>query len=449
MYLKRKIDIDLNNWVKSRDRKPLILRGARQVGKSTSVKNLSKHFKYYLEVNFEENRQVHKVFENSLDPVEICNILSLIYNVPVVPGETLIFFDEIQACLPAISSLRFFREKYSTVHIVAGGSLLDFALNELPSFGVGRIRSIFMYPFSFDEFLLACGEDKLLEAKRNASIQNPLPGPVHNKLIDLMKKFFITGGMPEAVATLTGNQKIHEVTQVLDDLLVSYRASFAKYKNRVPSSRILEVFESSVFQTGNKFVYSRVSSSANHKQVKEALDLLIMAGLVLPVTHSSANGVPLGAEANPKKKKILVFDTGIFQRLSGLDLSSIMLADDLETINKGAIAELFTGLELIKSMTPGIQHNLYYWQRETRSGNAEVDYVVQSGDDIVPIEVKSSGRGSMKSMFQFLDDKKRNKGIRFSLENYSEYGKISVYPLYAVSDFVARYMSNDKKDTVV
>jgi len=437
-YLKRKIDIELLNWIDDPHRKPLIVRGARQVGKSSAIRQLSKKFKYYLEVNFEEHKQAYKIFSGNLTPGEICGNLSVMFNIPIIPGETLLFFDEIQACIPAISSIRFFYEKYNELHLIAAGSLLDFALNELPSFGVGRVRSLFVYPFSFDEFLSSCGEKLLLEAKTNSSLEKPLQEPIHEKLLNYLKRFLVLGGMPEVVANYVSSNNIMSSQQILDDLITSLKADFAKYKKRVPALRILEVFESVTNQMGNKFVFAKAAIEANHKQVKEALNLLIMAGLVIPVTHSSSNGIPLGAECDHKKRKMLIFDTGIFQRLLGLDSSNVLLENDFNLVNKGAIAELFVGLEIIKSLSCYQQQELYYWQRETASANAELDYVYQSKQNIIPIEVKSAKKGSMQSMYQFLKEKNGKLGIRFSLENYSTYNNIRVYPIYAVSNFISK-----------
>jgi len=441
-YFKRIIDDVLLDWMKSSDRKPLMLRGARQVGKSSSVRHLAKNFKYYIEVNFEEHKQAHKIFEGNLTPKEICDNISLMFNIPIIPGETLLFFDEIQACIPAISSLRFFYEKFNEIHLIAAGSLLDFALNELPSFGVGRIRSIFIYPFSFDEFLSACREELLLEAKRKSSLINPLQEPVHNKILQLFKKYLLIGGMPEVISKYIQDNNVHSTLQILDDLITSLKTDFVKYKNRVPSLRISEVFASVTQQMGNKFVFKKADTEANHKQIKEAVNLLIMAGLVIPVTHSSSNGIPLGAEINSRKRKMLIIDTGIFQRLLDLDISNILNEVDFNLINKGAIAELFVGLEILKSLPSNIQQNLYYWQRESVSGNAEVDYVIQSKQNIIPIEVKSGSKGSMKSIYQFLKEKNREFGIRFSTENYSTYENIKVYPIYAVSNFISENHSD-------
>ncbi|MCX6163079.1 MAG: AAA family ATPase, partial [Ignavibacteriae bacterium] len=396
LYIKRKLDGELLNWIDDPLRKPLILRGARQVGKSSAVRHLSGKFKYFLEVNFEEHKQAHSIFSGNLSPREICDNLSLMFNIPVIPGETLLFFDEIQSCIPAISSVRFFYEKYNELHLITAGSLLDFALSELPSFGVGRVRSMFIYPFSFDEFLFACGEELLFEAKKNSSLEKPLQEPIHEKLLTYLKKFLIMGGMPEVVAGFVRSKSIISSRQILDDLITSLKVDFAKYKKRVPALRITEVFESVTNQMGNKFVFSKAATEANHKQVKEAINLLIMAGLVIPVTHSSSNGIPLGAESDQKKRKMLVFDTGVFQKLLGLDISSYLLENDFNFVNKGAIAELFVGLEIIKSLPCYRQQELYYWQRETASSNAEVDYVFQSNHSIIPIEVKKKKKGSMQ-----------------------------------------------------
>jgi predicted AAA+ superfamily ATPase len=186
-------------------------------------------------------------------------------------------------------------------------------------------------------------------------------------------------------------------------------------------------------QTGNKFVYAQASQTIRHEHIKEAIELLTMAGLVYPITHSAANGVPLAAEVNHKIRKYAVFDTGVMQRFLGLDISKILLGDTLLQVNKGSIAELFVGLELVKSMPCNQPAQLYYWLREKRGSQAEVDYVVQTGPEIVPIEVKAGTRGSMQSLHLFMEEKKCTKGIRTSLENFGKLDNIEIYPLYAVS----------------
>jgi len=245
--------------------------------------------------------------------------------------------------------------------------------------------------------------------------------------------FLALGGMPEVIAQYVQGKSLIECQRLLDDLIISLKSDFVKYKSRVPFLRISEVFDSVVQQNGGKFVFKDATSGSNHKQIKEALELLIMAGLVIPVTHTTANGIPLGAECNIKKRKMLIFDTGIFQRLHGLDLSEMLFTDDFEQVNKGSIAELFAGLELLKSASCYTPQSLWYWHREAQNSNADVDYVVQISGVIIPVEVKSGKKGSMQSLYLFLKEKNRNSGIRLSLENYGFYEQIRIYPLYAAN----------------
>jgi len=436
MYLERNIDTDLINWRNETERKPLLVRGARQVGKSSSIRKLGEGFDSFLEVNFEEHKRVHSLFEGDLTPQILCENLSVMFDTEIAPGKTLLFFDEIQACIPAISSLRFFYEKMPELHVVAAGSLLEFALTEIPSFGVGRIRSIYMYPLSFDEFLLGIGQTKLLELKKKANAQRPLAIPIHEKLLELLKKFLIIGGMPEVVKKYVTQNDLRACQRILEDLINSLRTDFSKYKYRVPSSRIREVFESVVHQAGGKFVYKKASQNLNTLQIKEALELLIMAGLVIPVTHTSANGIPLGAEVNPKKRKMLLLDTGIFQRLLQLDISELLFSHKLNLVNKGGIAEQYIGLEILKNASCYTQPELFYWHREALNSNAEVDYLIQLNNEILPLEVKSGSKGSMNSMFIFLKEKNAKFGYRLSLENFTKYDNIQVFPLYAFGNII-------------
>lgn len=435
MYINRGLDEVLNAWKDEVKAKPLLIRGARQVGKSTAIRRLSTGFDHFLEINFEEQRQVHKVFDGNLDPQELCEILSALYKVPIIPGKTLLFFDEIQACIPAISALRFFYEKYPELHVIAAGSLLEFALAEIPSFGVGRIRSVFVYPLSFNEYLGAVGEEGLLNLKKKAGPDMPLPEPVHQKLIQHFKRFLVLGGMPEVIATYVEHKDIIRCGQVLDDLITSLKADFSKYKNHVPFLRIAEVFDSVVSQSGGKFIFSKAATESSNRQIKEAIEILSMGGLIIPVTHTSANGLPLGAETNPKHKKLLLLDTGIFQRLLQLNIGELLSETDFEAINKGNITEQFAGLELLKASSHYRREELFYWHREARSSNAEVDYVVQKSGNIIPVEIKSGKKGSMRSMNIFMEEKRPPYGIRCSLENYSRFGEISVIPVYAIGDW--------------
>ena len=432
MYLEREIDKELFIWKESNGRKPLILRGARQVGKSSAVRNIGNKFKYFIEINLDESAHLRSLFENEMTVAEIIEQLSVITQTPIIPGETLIFIDEIQACIPAISALRYFYENSPDLHVIAAGSLVEFALSEIPSFAVGRIRSMFMYPFSFEEFLLANKEKGLLNALNIATTKKPLADIFHEKLKKYLKKFLIIGGMPEAVRTYVSTGNLLEVQRVLDDLVLSIQVDFSKYKNRVPALRIKEVFNTVVQQAGCKFSYSYPNATLTNIQIKEALLLLEMAGLLYSVTHSACNGIPLGAEINTKKRKILLFDTGIYQRILGLDIAILLVENDVNIINKGNISELFVGLELLKNTSCYEKHDLYYWQRDKKNSQAEVDYVIQQQEKIIPLEVKAGTKGSMQSMYLFLQEKKKDFGIRLSMENFSEIEKVKIYPLYAV-----------------
>jgi predicted AAA+ superfamily ATPase len=319
------------------------------------------------------------------------------------------------------------------LHVIAAGSLLEFALQELPSFGVGRIRSLFLYPFSFDEYLRAMKLNMLADALQKASPDQPFSDAIHHQCKQQLLHFMLMGGMPEVVTTYAHGGTLLDCQKVLDDLMLSLYDDFSKYKHRVPASRLREVFASVIHQTGGKFTYSKAAQESNRLQIKESVELLELAGIIYPVTHTSANGIPLAAEMNTKFRKYLIFDTGIYQRFLRLDLGQLLSTESLEQVNKGALSELFVGLELLKAAPSSNPTQLYYWQREKQGSSAEVDYVIQRHTDIVPIEVKSGTKGSMQSMFQFLVEKGYKYGIRCAMENFSTYQNVKVYPLYAVS----------------
>ncbi|MDR1161479.1 MAG: AAA family ATPase [Tannerellaceae bacterium] len=437
-YFNRKIDYALQQWSNEKYRKPLMLRGARQVGKTTAVRNLGKRFTDFIEINFENKdyAAAKTVFEQHSNPQIICSELAALLGKPVTAGKTLLFLDEVQNCTDAISALRYFYEQMPELHVIAAGSLLEFALEEIPSFGVGRIDSMFMYPFSFSEFLGAMGHETWIRLIDEATPESPVSDAIHGKIVEQLKNFLIIGGMPEVVAEFVRTRDFLRCQKILNSLLMSFRNDFAKYKKRVPAVRINEVFSSVAQQVEGKFVYEHVSQHLNNEQVKQSLELLLMAGLCYQVTHSSADGIPLGARINPRYRRIIPFDTGIYQRILNLDISDILVSDDFDTINKGAVAEIFVGCELKKNASCYSDNELYCWVREKRGANAQIDFVVQCGETIVPVEVKSGKQGKMQSIWIFLEEKKLNKGIRISLENFTQYEKIKVYPLYAVGNIL-------------
>ncbi|MDR2382621.1 MAG: AAA family ATPase [Prevotellaceae bacterium] len=435
-YFKRNIDNALLQWSSDRLRKPLILRGARQVGKTSAVRQLSKNFKHYVEIDFEnkDHAAAKNVFASHSDPKAICRELSLLFNKPIVAGTTLLFLDEIQSCVDAITALRYFHEQYSELHVITAGSLLEFALEEIPSFGVGRIDSMFMYPLSFCEFLSANGHEMWVEQIDKSNPENPIFGALHNKILEQLKIFLIIGGMPEVVAEFVRTKDFLRCNKLLNSLLESFRNDFAKYKRRIPATRINEVFNSVALQAEGKFVYEHVSQNLNNEQVKKSLELLLMAGLCYQVTHTSADDIPLGAGINPKYRRIMPLDTGLYQRILNLNVSNILLSNDFEIINRGTVAEIFVGCELKKNAPYYTNNELYCWVREKKNANAQIDFVVQQDEKIIPIEVKSGTSGKMQSMFLFLEEKKLPFGVRTSLENFATYDKIKVIPLYAIGN---------------
>ena len=433
-YFKRDIDAVLSAWSLEKDRKPLLLRGMRQAGKTSAVRTLGKSFEYYVEINFDSDAEAGSLFAQNTDPAELCRRLSLYTRTPIVPGKTLLFFDEIQNNINAIKSLRYFYEKYPEQHLAAAGSLLEFTLEEIPSFGVGRIHSVYLYPFSFYEFLGALGEEILSDACLRAGPENPLPEPIHKQLIDRLKIFLLIGGMPESVSRYVQSRDLLHSHKVLEDLLITFRDDFSKYRSRMPALVLDEVFGSVMRQAEGKFIYEHAVPEAGNARVKQALKLLIMAGLAYPVTHTAANGIPLGAEINPKYQRVIPCDTGIFLHILGIERSEILLAENFRTINKGALAEIYTGLELLKNGGTHTRRQLYCWHREKAQSSAQIDYLIQLGSSIVPIEVKSGTQGGMKSLKLFMKEKGIARGVRTSLENFARENDFDIYPLYAISN---------------
>ena len=437
-YYRRNIDSQLEIWHNDPNHKPLLIRGARQVGKSTAVKQLGKSFKHYLEINLEKQPDLHQFFPDNIDVKRTCQLLSVSTGIPVIPGETLLFIDEIQSCQNAIKALRYFREDYPELHVIAAGSLLEFALEELPSFAVGRIRSFYLYPFSFDDFLSAMGLDALKEFKTQAAREGtPLPDPMHNQLKDLLRTFYLVGGMPEAVSTWVSKQDFLACSRVHNDILDAYQQDFSKYKKRVSPDLLRQVLRSAALQAGKKFVFAEASRDVPAASVKECLRLLTLAGLITPVKHTAANGLPLGAEENEKYVKYLFLDLGLMQTMLSLPANDILLASDVDFVNKGVASEMFAGLELLKTHDCFVKTEMFYWQNTDKGTIGEIDYLTVIDGQIIPLEVKAGTQGKMQSLYNFMPKHSSAFGIRTSLENVSSYihndHLVKVVPLYALS----------------
>jgi len=451
MYYPRIIDGYLLEWSKRPSHKPLLLRGARQVGKSTAVRHLGLQFKNFVEINFERQPSFARLFQDDLDVKRIVSQMAAMTAKHITSGETLLFLDEIQACPQAIMALRFFKEDMPDLHVIAAGSLLEFALADLPTFGVGRIHSMFMYPMTFDEFLRANGEDLLLEARNQASAKAPLAAPLYEKIVSLFRTYMLVGGMPEAVGKWVETHDYLACQEVQDDIVVAYEDDFPKYKKRVDPMLLRLTMRSAAVQATKKFVFAEVGGGFSTNEVKKALELLILAGLLVPVTHTSANGIPLGSEANQSYRMMLLLDNGLMLRLLNMstgdvsELASHILTSDVsDLVNKGPMAEMVAGLEMLHYMTPNFRHDLFYWQRLSRNAMAEVDYIATYEQKVVPIEVKAGKQGGMKSLWLLMNEKHLDNAVRCSLENYGSFDAtdaadnnavrhIQICPLFAIS----------------
>ncbi|MEE3376617.1 MAG: ATP-binding protein [Candidatus Cryptobacteroides sp.] len=452
MYIERPIDALLLEWKNSAVRKPLLLRGARQVGKSWAVEHLGETFDYFIEVNFEKRPEMLDVFQKIHDVHELAATLGMYYNTPVIPDRTLLFLDEIQKSADAIQSLWSFKEDYKELHVVAAGSLLEFALQELPSFGVGRIRSLFVYPFSFDEFLVAEGKADWVKAKQEANTEKPLLTPLYNDLVQHFRTFLMVGGMPASVATWVTTHDYSQCQAELDDIQLTYYDDFPKYAKKVDPTLLRNTLQSVVMQIGDKFTYSEVDGGYRADDVKKALKLLCDAGIIKRVSYTSGNGLPLGAEVNDKFRKYIYLDSGLLLRILDLDFGGarqlterIIAGTSEDLVNKGGLAEMVLGWELVKYNNPRMQHDLFYWENTAEGTRSEVDYIIARDLKVLPIECKAGTSGKMKSMYEFMHQKHLAEAIRCSLENFSELERIDkkdqdavrhvqIVPLFAISN---------------
>ena len=421
------------------------------MGKSTAVQHLGESFKYYVEINLEKQAYYTDLFKTDLDVKRIVPQLAAMCGIPIVPNETLLFIDEIQESREAIMALRYFKEDMPDLHVVAAGSLLEFVLDDIPTFGVGRIHSMYMFPMTFDEFLLANGEQLLMEARNHAHADAPLPTPLHDKLVGLVRTFMLVGGMPESVAKWVQTHDFLQCQEVQDDIITGYEADFPKYKKKVDPQLMIATMRSAATQATKKFVYSRVPGEYKTAEVKKSLDLLIKAGILIPVTHTSGNGLPLGDEADEGIRKMLLLDTGLMLRLLNMttgDTSAItaqiLTATAADLVNKGPVAEMLAGLELLHHLSPNLHHDLYYWVRQAKNSTAEIDYLFSRNTQVLPFEVKAGVQGGMKSLWDFMREKKLHQAIRCSLENFGKFDYIDadaqgevrhvdIIPLYALS----------------
>lgn len=432
-------------------RKPLLLRGARQVGKSSAVRHFGKEFQFFAEVNFERHKTVKTFFQGDIDIRLIVQKIAIYINVPIEEGKTLLFLDEIQECPEAIMALRFFKEDYPGLHVIAAGSLLEFTLQELPTFGVGRIHTLFMYPMTFDEFLNANNENGLISMKKQADSQHPLDAAFHEKLIEYFRIYLLVGGMPEAVLAWIKTHNFNQCSHIQEDIILTYEDDFSKYKKRVSPDLLRTTLHGICHQPGEKITFKQISADYRSSQIREAVRLLTLAGLVIPVIATSGNGIPLDAEANEKNMKILLLDSGLLLSVLQLEgnlaqhlVDLIMTGSPKDLVNKGGLVEMVAGLELLRNKPCVQRQKMFYWEK---SGNsiAEIDYLDTFHLKVTPIEIKSGTQGGMKSLWQFMREKRLTEAIRCSFENFGEFTytdpqadnakrHITIIPLYALEN---------------
>jgi predicted AAA+ superfamily ATPase len=431
--MKRFIDKKLLNWKTSELRKPLILRGARQVGKTYSVLQFGKnHFSGNVHViDFEKNLDVCPIFENNLNITRILAELELFLNTSITPGEDLLFFDEIQNCPRALMALRYFYEDLPELHVIAAGSLLEFALKAV-SFPVGRVQFMEMYPLTFNEFLWATGKEKLV--KLLTEPEPTLSETAHRLLLQNVKEYFLVGGMPEAVRVYSETQNYKRVFEIQEQLIDTFRQDFSKYAPFADKRCLNAVLLNTARSVGQRIKYNRLAEGFTSPTIKRAFDLLQMARIVYKIPAASPAGLPLGASANERKFKASFLDIGLMQFISGIKIHEEFNKEDLLAIYNGALAEQFVAQQLIACN----KGELYFWAREAKSSSAEVDFLTVSNGQICPIEVKSGKAGRLKSLHLLLKEFPNvPMGYVCSSQPFAELPeqRLKFIPLYAVESF--------------
>ncbi len=417
MSMKRKYQHDLALWYHSDKRKPLIIRGARQVGKSTLVRNFAADNSLKLfEINLEKAIRLEKIFA-TLSVHDILFELELLCNQgPVSTEGTLLFLDEIQATPSALAALRYLYEEKPDLAIIAAGSLLEFALADHSfSMPVGRVEYLHIGPVTFFEFLSAHNEDQLISYLKSYQLSAGFSSGAHEKSLIFLREYLLCGGMPEATAAFIQNRDVEEVVRIHERIAETFRDDFGTYASGVRLARLQRVFDFLPTSIGNKFKYTQIDRDAKAADIREAFDLLAKARVVMPAYHTSCAGIPIDGLRDEKVYKPYALDIGLSNTMRGIRGVTIEEFTSTQFINEGAMAEQFVAQHLQFVQGPFFRPSLFYWLRELRTSNAEVDFVIQSGTRIIPIEVKSGNSGSLKSLQQVVADRNLNLAIRFDL----------------------------------
>ena len=425
---------ELINWKDNPLRMPLILRGARQVGKSYVIEKFGENnFEHTLVVNFEFAPELKSCFSD-LDPTSIIHKLEYTLGTPIIPGKTLLFIDEIQEHPDAILALRYFKEKMPELHVIAAGSLLDFVINdEQFRMPVGRVQFIYLPPMSFKEFLIAMDQSQLKEYVENVTLETDIPSAIHQRLLELIRYYFAIGGMPGAIQAYQAEQSLLSSQRMQAAILTAYRGDFGKYSNRTQHKYLEKLFTRAPELIAQQFHYVDVSSDMQARDIKKALHLLAKANVLHQIFSTSATGLPLSALVHEKRFKLLFIDIGLAVGATQID-GKLLLMEDLMLINRGALAEQFVGQELLANQDYYQEPSLHYWSRDQRGSTAEVDYVLNVGRHIIPIKVKSGSTGRMRSLKQFMEKKNSLIGLRVSQLPLSLDKNILSIPFYLTSE---------------
>ena len=430
----------LNIWKNKGSRRPLLLRGARQVGKTWSIREHGKSYDYFVELNLDERPEFAKPFQELYgQPDRLIQAIQNLLGIPVIPGKTLVFIDEIQDYHEALKALRYFKEKLPALHVIAAGSLLEFSLKD-HSFPVGRIEFAHLFPLNFAEFLQAKRREDLLARISKMSPERPPDRATHDMLLEECATFSLLGGMPEVVKTFVDGGTLDECQALQQVILATYREDFYKYASRAKIEYLRKTFDNAPRLLGQKFKYSNIDREARSRELGEALNLLVDAGLVYKATHTAATGVPLSAQEKPEKFKVYFVDSGLCARILGIRLADILSPQStLNHLTTGGLAEQLVAQELVSLTPPNHRPALHYWHREAKSAKAEVDFIFEQGQQLIPIEVKSSTGGSMKSLHLFMAEKSAyiSAAVKISSASWSQQGKVLNLPFYAVHAIVS------------
>lgn len=411
----------LVDWKDRRDRRPLVVRGARQVGKTYLVEQFARdHFQNLVSVNFDRTPEKAGFLQNR-DVSDLLRLLEIDSRSSITPGRTLVFLDEIQAAPEWLPMLRYFYEDRPDVHVIAAGSLLEFTLADHEfSMPVGRIEYLHMGPMTFEEFLLAMGEDALVDFLGEWQPSTAFPPPLHEKLLGYVRRFLVVGGMPAAIRAHGQEARLEEVSRVQQLILQTFADDFSKYRKRVNVGRLRKVFSRIPSLVGRKLKYVHIDRHEKARDLSDCVELLAMARVLHRVRHSAGNGLPLAGEAEDRDFKPLFLDCGLVCSALGLMLTQLQLAEDIVLVNGGALCEQFVGQHLLHQQPPYMQPDLYYWNREKRSSAAEVDYLYPLAGAVLPIEVKAGKTGSLRSLHVFIQEKGADLALRYNSDAPSE-----------------------------